>query len=309
MLKILYGLFIILTFSGCSVIRDTELESADDALLNSRYQTAIHFANLVLEKDSLNAAEAYLIRGKAYSQLNESESAFKDFNTLLNIHPGFDPYYNRGLEYLKNKSYSTALEDFSKAIDYDKYNSEAYFTRAYTKYLLDDSEGAIKDYEKVIELDSTSFKAYVNIGNILGSLGYGELAIERFNKAISLQPDNPDGYFNRGNQKLIMDDLEGGIDDLERSLEIDWENVNALMLLAELKLKAGDNIGLFEILNRILSIEENPKALYMRGSVYLKFEDRNNACSDFNRAGELGYFEAYEMINKYCVKTKKKKSK
>lgn len=298
--------FIILFVKGCTALINSDLENANDAFNKGYYQTAIHYANQIISEDSLNA-EAFLIRGKAYSKLNEHERALKDINTALYLKPGFDTYYNRGLENLIFKYYPKAVEDFDSAILYNNKNSEVYFTRAYTKYLLSDMDGAIKDYEKVIELDSTSFKAYINIGNILGSLGYGEQAVEKFTKAISIDLNNADGYFNRGNQKLLMNDLEGGIEDLEKSLLIDNKNVNALFLLAELKVKANDNLGSFEILNRILTVEENPRALFMRGLIYLKLEDRTNACSDFNRAGELGYFDAYEMINKYCAKPKKKK--
>lgn len=306
-MKLYFILFLTLMLgSGCSVLINPDLENASDAFNNGYYQSAIHYANQILNKDSLSAG-AYIVRGKARSKLNESESALRDFNIAIKIAPGFDGYYNRGLEYLKNNYLPSALADFDSAITFDNRNPEAFFTRAYAKYLSDDLEGSMKDYKKVIEQDSTYFKAYINLGNILGTLGYGEQAIEFFSIAITLQPDNADGYFNRGNQKLIMNDLSGGIKDLEKSLVVDKNNVNALFLLAELKIKANDNLGSLEILNRILSIEENPKALFMRGSIYLKLEDRNKGCADLNRAGELGYFDAYELINKYCVTPKKKK--
>lgn len=296
----------ILIATGCSVINNPELDNANDAFNKGYYQTAIHYSNQVIRYDSLNT-RAILLRGKSYSKLNESENAFRDYNTILQFQPEFEAYYNRGLEYLKNQFYVAAIDDFDKAISYDKTNSEVFFVRAYTKFLIDDLEGAMMDYERVIELDPTSFKAYINIGNILGSLGYGEQAIEKFNTAIKLQPDNPDGYFNRGNQKLIMNDLEGGIRDLSISLSKDKKNIPALLLLAELKIKASDNLGALDLLNRILESEENSKALFMRGSIYLKLEDRGKACADLNRAGELGFFDAYELINKYCAQLKKKK--
>lgn len=297
---------ILIIFISCSSLNDSSRNNALEALENGYYQTAIHYANEILSEDSLNT-QVYLIRAKAYSRLYESHNAYRDFEAIIKIQPDFDVYYNRGLEYLKDESYSDALEDFNNAISYQSSNSDAYFSRAYTKYLLDDMEGAIEDYKKVIEIDSTSFKAFINIGNILGSLGYGEQAIEKFSEAIKLQPYNPDGYFNRGNQKLIMDDLEGGIDDIEKSLSLDSKNIDALLLLAELKLKTSDNLGSFEILNKVLETEENPKALFMRGVIFLKLEDRTNACTDFHRSGELGYFEAYEFINKYCITSKKRK--
>lgn len=302
------GICFILVFAllGCTAVIDDDIGSAGYALSEGRYQTAVHFASEVIRTDSLNII-AYIIRGKAYSRLNETDKAMSNFNTALNIEPGFEPYFNRGLEYLKNEDYSAAINDFDRAIEFNNSDKDAYFTRAYTKYLISDLDGAVKDYEKVISLDSASYKAYINMGNILGSLGYGTRAIENFTKAISLQPENPDGYFNRGNQKLIMNDIESGIEDLERSLHFDNRNVKALLMLAELKFNSGDNLGSLESLNKVISLDQNPKAFYLRGLVFLKLEDRSNACPDLQRAGELGFFDAYEMINKYCVKSKKKK--
>jgi hypothetical protein len=34
-----------------------------------------------------------------------------------------------------------------------------------------------------------------------------------------------------------------------------------------------------------------------------------NACEDFNKAGELGMFEAYEVIKEYCEEKEKPKVK
>ena len=36
--------------------------------------------------------------------------------------------------------------------------------------------------------------------------------------------------------------------------------------------------------------------------------DEKNACADFKKAGDLGYFDAYEMIKKYCDNKKKTKT-
>jgi hypothetical protein len=36
---------------------------------------------------------------------------------------------------------------------------------------------------------------------------------------------------------------------------------------------------------------------------------KGNACDDFNKAGELGMFEAYEVIKEYCEEQEPPKSK
>ena len=50
-------------------------------------------------------------------------------------------------------------------------------------------------------------------------------------------------------------------------------------------------------------IELNPKnkeAYSNRGIAKLNLKDKNGACLDWSKAGELGYEEAYDMIKKNC---------
>lgn len=304
-LKIKYAVLILI--SGCAAVQHSDIESAKSAFDKEYYQTAIHFANQEIRNNPVNA-EAYLISGKAYSRLNEKEKAFENFNTAVMLLPGFDTYFARALEFIKNNELSNGINDLTKAISYDDNSREAFFTRAYIRSLQDDFDGAIEDYKKTIEIDSLYYAAYLNMGNIYGRLGYEQESLKFYSRAINIQPENPDGYFNRASQKLIMNDVEGGIADIEKSLSLGDENINTLLLLAELKLKVNDNLASLNLLKKILNVDsDNPKVFFMIGVIYLRLEDKKNACDNLTRSGELGYFEAYEMINKHCLKTKNKK--
>jgi regulator of sirC expression with transglutaminase-like and TPR domain len=49
-------------------------------------------------------------------------------------------------------------------------------------------------------------------------------------------------------------------------------------------------------------------AYYNRGICYANLEMKRNACDDFNRAGELGLFEAYQVVKEYCEEKEKPKT-
>ena len=54
------------------------------------------------------------------------------------------------------------------------------------------------------------------------------------------------------------------------------------------------------------------KVYYRRGLDYIALNNKNEGCVDLKTAGDLGYFDAYEAINKYCKREKpqhKKKRK
>jgi Flp pilus assembly protein TadD len=50
-------------------------------------------------------------------------------------------------------------------------------------------------------------------------------------------------------------------------------------------------------------------AYYNRGICYANLNMKGNACDDFNKAGELGMFEAYAVIKDYCEEKDKSKDK
>jgi hypothetical protein len=57
---------------------------------------------------------------------------------------------------------------------------------------------------------------------------------------------------------------------------------------------------------------KNAKAFYRRGLDYIALKNKKSGCEDLIKAGNLGYFDSYEAINKYCKREKnqyKKKRK
>jgi len=60
--------------------------------------------------------------------------------------------------------------------------------------------------------------------------------------------------------------------------------------------------------SKIIELEpDNGNAYYNRGICYAQVELKENACNDFYQAGELGFFEAYEVIKDYCKENNKQK--
>ena len=40
--------------------------------------------------------------------------------------------------------------------------------------------------------------------------------------------------------------------------------------------------------------------MYQRGLLRFHFKDKQGACTDWSKAGELGCFEAYKQIQEHC---------
>jgi Flp pilus assembly protein TadD len=81
-------------------------------------------------------------------------------------------------------------------------------------------------------------------------------------------------------------------------------------LRGELKVRSGEFLSAAADYTKVISLQPgNGNAYYNRGICYANINLKDNACDDLNRAGELGFFEAYEVIRKYCMKKEKKKKR
>ncbi len=72
----------------------------------------------------------------------------------------------------------------------------------------------------------------------------------------------------RGNAKYGLEDLRGAMLDYNKGIEIDPFNY---------------------------------KLFYHRGNAKLLLEDLNGACLDYSKSGELGFEDAYKIIQRECL--------
>lgn len=307
--KINQAYLLLFFLMGCSAQEIVENKLAADAYNQGRYLTAITYCNEALNKNPDNYF-LLMIRGKSNLKLENYSESINDFSSCINLNDNYEPRYYRARAFLESGKLEDCSKDLLQALKFDPQNEKALFDYAYAQTLLEDYDSAIEAYKKVIEIDSLNSNAYVNIGNLLGRIGNSVSSIESFTKAISINPNDALAYFNRATEKLIVNDKQGAIEDLSVCIKIDSTNINTYFLLTEtmLELKYFDNA--IKILDKVISLDKNnPKAYYLRGKSKLETKMRDDACSDLRKAGELGYYSAYELITKNCIKKEKKKSK
>lgn len=115
---------------------------------------------------SCNSSQTNYNRGVEYFKDGNTDKGFKYIDKAIeNNNEVIDPYLIRGVEYLNINEFSDAEYDFSKVIELDPNNWEAYYFRArsymgqatskYSPYY----KKAIKDFNTSIELESRSINA------------------------------------------------------------------------------------------------------------------------------------------------------
>jgi tetratricopeptide (TPR) repeat protein len=145
------------------------------------YRGAIkHYSN-ALSKDG-SFAEAYVSRGRAYSELGDQQRAIADYTKAMSVKPKFaedpdryvEPLLGRGAVYIKLGNYQAALNDFNLAIKRNPDFYDAYLGRAtiYIYIRQKDYQKAIEDLNEVLALTADDYPAaFFRRGSIRGELG------------------------------------------------------------------------------------------------------------------------------------------
>ena len=105
-------------------------------------------------------AWAYLHRGNAYVYKGEYDKAIEDFTKAIEFDPTFTwAYHERGSAYDLKGEDSKAISDLNKAIEIDQYG-DAFFARGHFYSKKGDYDKAIADFTRAIEMSPTYAIAY-----------------------------------------------------------------------------------------------------------------------------------------------------
>jgi tetratricopeptide (TPR) repeat protein len=211
---------------------------------------------------------------------------------LNNLTYSSEDFYYRALEKDKAKDYLGAVSDLTRAISLDTNFIAAYKFRAILKYCEScktwDINGAIQDNKRVLKLLPEDPYVLYDLGLLIGfykdAKSVNEIlineAIAYYTNAIKIfaKNKNIDKYWIS-----TAYDMRGR---LRASLGVEKEALSA-----------------FEDFNEAINSDPtNPDFYISRGTLYLDFQNHENACKDFSEANKLGSEEATSLLNKFCKK-------
>lgn len=212
--------------------------------------------------------EAYLFRGGYRKKQNDLTGALEDFSRAIELNPTYErPYYLRAGIYDALNDLPSAIADFTKFLEAEHGFAEAYNNRGWAYFRTGNVPAAIADYNKALSIDSAYVDAYNNRGWAYLSQGNSIAALPDFTKAIVLNPKFDKPYYNRT-----------GI----------W-------------MKAGDYAHAVEDYTSILALHpDDVETIYRRGEAYHLLNNDSSACTDWQKAAQMGNSKATAMLQQYC---------
>lgn len=178
-----------------------------------------------------------------------------------------------GLQYVSDKQYNAALNQYDIAIDAEK--SDKYEELYEAFYLLNRSAlradmiefiSSIQSNVQTLSMDDKGTTRARVKDQVTRSYDYTE-AIEDLTEAIKIVEDIPYLHYNLGNLYCLSSQLVESIGSYTKAIDL-------YPAMAD--------------------------AYYNRGLVLIYLKDKEKGCIDLSHAGELGVSEAYSVINKYC---------
>jgi Tfp pilus assembly protein PilF len=142
----------------------------------------------------------------------------------------------------------------------------------------------IELYTKVIELEPNNLDAYFHRALAKNDLGDYSGAIVDYSKIIVLEPD-ADTYYNRGNSRYSLKDYEGAQEDYQNAYKLDSNFLDALYSLGCVKYDIGDFGGsVLDFTILINAISNESKFYFHRASAFVALEKYILALNDYSLA-------------------------
>ena len=137
--------------------------------------------------------------------------------SIFLLHQSADALLDTGYSQYEQGIHREAIKSFSRVIDLDPNNPEAYFLRAMSFQSIQWTELAIADLKQAIILKADYAEAFQQLGFVYLVEQAPNLAIQAFDKAISLAPELAELYINRGSAHCMLDNEKQANEDYQKA--------------------------------------------------------------------------------------------
>jgi tetratricopeptide (TPR) repeat protein len=134
--------------------------------------------------------------------------------SLLPVH------LKHGLEQLHHQNYDAAIAEYTKALEINPEDAEAYDRRGTANHHKGDLDHALSDFNQALTLNPRSSDALLHRALVHMARGFHDLAVVDFNTSLDIQPNVLDGLLNRGLCRFELGDNAGAVDDFRLILHL-----------------------------------------------------------------------------------------
>ena len=192
-----------------------------------------------------NYNDAWYHLGIAYKEKGDAKNAVASFEQARSYKPFSEAsrFISAGVAYGMLNQYDKALADLSQALKLEPQNADGW--NNYGLYLSESgkTKESLEALDKAISLRKNFDKAYYNRGNTFAKAGNYREALKDYAIALSINSSYTDALNNSGNCYIMLQRPDSAKVFFERSVQVDPNNVKAIMNLAVTLQSMGDTAG------------------------------------------------------------------
>lgn len=132
--------------------------------------------------------------------------------------------YKKGIDHMANEKLEDAIRSFELAIRIDPNYVDAWIKKGYAHFHLGEYTVSISSYDRALDIDLNNAEAWNLKGLAYYKMKNYDKAIEVCEKAIDINPNDGMSWYNMACYLTLTGDVDGGMEALKRSIEIDISN-------------------------------------------------------------------------------------
>ena len=150
--------------------------------------------------------------------------AIRYFTKAIDLNPmDAEAYYSRGTAYSHKGQYDQAISDFNKALEINPNDAKAYYNRGIAYEDKGQHVEAVSDFRKALEIDPNNpryLEAYINREIVYYEDGQYDQAISDYTKAMDINPRDAKVYINRGRAYYFKGEYDKSWEDFKKALDL-----------------------------------------------------------------------------------------
>jgi tetratricopeptide (TPR) repeat protein len=231
--------------------------------------------------------EAHFGLGLAFEEANDTGESVKAYEKALKINPKHSrSYLHRGFHYAKGGELDHALQDWSRAFEYDallalKFSRDPDTQMRYQQKI----DSALQQFQRPIVVNPKNSFAHYQLGSAQKYFNRLELAIQSLKSALDLNPKLWEAYHQCGDIYARLEQNKLAISNFKRAIDANPKYADTQFQLALIYEK--ENMSGLAVKHLEEAIRLDPEAgrfYFAYGRVYMRQTKFKNAMQQFQRA-------------------------
>lgn len=211
--------------------------------------------------------------------------------------------YSHGIRLFYDKDYAAAAELFGECLEQNPDFHMAHYNRGKAWMALRKWKEAAADMDRLLAADSLFLDAYLLRGRALSRMGRHELSLADLQAGLEISPNHPEFLNELAQEYYYIRDYDQASGTLAKLIEEDSTDPSNYYRLGLIHYDQDHYENAVAQFSKAIQFDEDHlQALEMRGSSFLRKNEIEKACEDWQRAMNLGSGNVEADVIRYCGK-------